>query len=429
LDRITRQSYDEGLNLCFRTFVIVPQSHATAFADSTLPMAADCRRTGNANRALFLGGFATFAMLHCVQPLLPLFSREFGVSPMQSSWVVSIATGALSICLLLASIVSDRHGRKNAMCVSLFASALSTIGCALVGGFAELVVLRGILGVVLAGLPAVAMTYLSEEIEPKSLGYSMGLYIAGTALGGMTGRIAAGILSDMVSWRFAMAVIGSIALLIAVEFMRSLPASKNFRRREQPLAEVLAGTAQHFRDGGLLRLFAIGFLLLGVFVSVYNYLGYRLLAPQFGLSHTAISLIFSLYVIGMFSSVFTGKLSDRLGRRRVLWLVVLVMLAGLLLTLSNVLPLIVLGIALFTFGFFGGHSVASSWVGRRAKENRGLASALYLFCYYMGASVIGSLSGGLWQWSGWSGVVAALAACLAASLLLSISLRKVPVVG
>jgi YNFM family putative membrane transporter len=245
----------------------------------------------------------------------------------------------------------------------------------------------------------------------------------------MTGRIAAGILSDAVSWRFAMAVIGGIALLIALEFARSLPASKNFRRREQPLAEVVAGAAQHFRDGGLLRLFAIGFLLLGVFVSVYNYLGYRLLAPQFGLSHTEISLIFSLYVIGMFSSVFTGKLSDRLGRRRVLWLIVLVMLAGLLLTLSDVLPLIVLGIALFTFGFFGGHSVASSWVGRRVKENRGLASALYLFCYYMGGSVIGSLSGGLWQWGGWSGVVAALAACLVASLLLSISLRKVPVVA
>jgi MFS transporter, YNFM family, putative membrane transport protein len=401
----------------------------SAFANAAAPLATDRRQTGNANRALFLGGFATFAMLHCVQPLLPLFSREFGVSPMQSSWVVSIATGALSICLLLASILSDRRGRKILMCVSLFASALSTIACALVGGFAELVVLRGVLGIVLAGLPAVAMTYLSEEIDPKSLGYSMGLYIAGTALGGMVGRIAAGILSDLFSWRLAMAVIGAVALLIAVEFTRSLPASTNFRRREQPLAEIIAGAAQHFRDGALLRLFAIGFILLGTFVSVYNYLGYRLLLPKFGLSHTAISLIFSLYVIGMFSSVLTGRLSDRLGRRRVLWIVVLVMLAGLLLTLTDVLALIVLGIALFTFGFFGGHSVASSWVGRRAKENRALASALYLFSYYLGASVIGSLSGGLWERAGWSGVVVALAACLLAALGLSVSLRKVPLVA
>ena len=404
----------------------MPHPHS-AFADAVLAPEAARRRSGNPNRALFLGGFATFAMLHCVQPLLPVFSHEFGVSPMQSSWVVSIATGALSVCLLLASIVSDRRGRKLVMSVSLFASALSTIGCALVGGFAELVALRGILGIVLAGLPAVAMTYLGEEIEPQSLGYSMGLYIAGTALGGMVGRIASGILSDMFSWRFAMAALGTVALLIAVEFTRSLPASNNFRRREQPLADVVAGAARHLHDGGLLRLFAIGFLLMGAFVSLYNYLGYRLLSPQFGLSHTAVSLVFSLYIMGMFSSVTTGKLSDRLGRRRVLWIVVLLMLAGLLLTLTTMLALIVLGVALFTIGFFGGHSVASSWVGRRAKENRALASALYLFCYYIGASVVGSLSGGLWEHGGWPGVVAALAGCLLVSLLLAISLRKMPV--
>jgi YNFM family putative membrane transporter len=401
-------------------------SPAPSLAGGALPLAPARRRSGNASRALFLGGFATFAMLHCVQPLLPLFSREFGVSPMQSSWTLSISTGALSFCLLLASIVSDRHGRKLAMCVSLFASALSTIACALVGGFAELVALRGLLGVVLAGLPAVAMTYLSEEIDERSLGSAMGLYIAGTALGGMTGRIAAGILSDMVSWRFAMAAIGVLALLIAIEFTRSLPASRHFQPRRQPLGGIAAGAIGHFRDSGLVRLYLIGFLLMGAFISLYNYLGFRLLSPQFGLSHTAVSLIFGLYVIGMFSSVLVGKMSDRLGRRRVLWIVVLVMLSGLLLTLTKLLVLIVAGVALFTFGFFGGHAVVSSWVGRRARQNRALASALYLFCYYMGASVIGWLSGGLWERAGWPGVVAALTGCLTASLLLALSLRSLP---
>jgi YNFM family putative membrane transporter len=407
----------------------VPHSQPTAFADAARPLERAHPRTGNASRALFLGGFATFAMLHSVQPLLPLFAREFNVSPMESSWVLSISIGALAFCLLLASIVSDRRGRTLVMCVSLFASALSTIACALVGGFGQLLMLRGLLGVALAGLPAVAMAYLSEEIEPKSLGYSMGLYIAGSALGGMSGRIAAGVLSDLFSWRIAMGAIGAAALLIAIEFARSLPASSNFRRREQPLADVAAGAVRHLRDGGLLRLFAIGFLLMGAFISFYNYLGFRLLSPEFGLSHTAVSLVFGLYVIGMFSSVLTGRLSDRLGRRRVLWIVVMVMLAGLLLTLSKALVLVVAGVSLFTFGFFGGHSVASSWVGRRAKENRALASALYLFCYYIGGSIVGSLSGGLWQAGAWPGVVAALAACLAACLLLSISLRKVPVAG
>jgi YNFM family putative membrane transporter len=395
-------------------------------ADAASAPALLRRRAGNIKRALFLGGFATFAMLHCVQPLLPQFSREFDVSPAQSSWALSVSTVALAVCLLAASIVSDRRGRKSVMCVSLFASAFGTLACALVGGFTELLILRGLLGIVLAGLPAVAMTYLAEEVEPAVLGASMGTYIAGTALGGMLGRIVAGVLGDLVSWRFALAAIGATTLLIAFEFARSLPASQNFRRREQPLAMIATGAARHLCDAGLLQLFLLGFLLLGVFVSLYNYLGFRLLAAPFFLSHSAISLVFSLYVTGMFSSVLTGRLSDRFGRRRVLWMVMLIMLAGLLLTLSDVLPLIVAGVALFTFGFFGAHSVASSWVGRRAQDNRALASALYLFSYYLGGSLLGSFSGGLWERGAWPAVVAALTGCLLVALLIAFKLRKLP---
>ncbi|MCQ4034083.1 MFS transporter, partial [Klebsiella pneumoniae] len=31
--------------------------------------------------ALFSAGLATFALLYCVQPILPVLSNEFGVSP------------------------------------------------------------------------------------------------------------------------------------------------------------------------------------------------------------------------------------------------------------------------------------------------------------------------------------------------------------
>ena len=380
----------------------------------------------NANRALFLGGFATFALVYCVQPLLPVFAREFGVSAAHSSWSLSASTAALALSLLLASMVSDRYGRTVTMSSALMASALCAIACAVVGDFSQLLLLRVLLGIAVAGIPAVAMAYLSEEFDPGSLGYAMGLYIAGNALGGMTGRVATALLADYLGWRGALAAIGVAALLVALEFRRSLPPSRHFQPRAVRLPTLLNGAIGHFRDRGLPRLFLIGFLLVGVFISVFNYLGFRLLGPEFGLSQSAVSLVFSLYLIGMFSSVWIGRLSDRLGRRRVLRIVVLTMLAGLMLTLAHALPLIVLGVAMLTFGFFGGHSVASSWVGRRALENRALASALYLSCYYLGSSVIGSATGWVWEAGGWPGVVAALGACLGLTLLLSLSLRKLP---
>lgn len=376
------------------------------------------------SRAMFLGGFSTFALLYCVQPLLPLFAQEFALSPMQSSWALSASTGTLAVCLLLASAASDRIGRRGLMCLALMVSAVLNMACALAQGFAQLLLLRALLGLTLAGVPAVALAYLGEEIDPPSLGYSIGLYIAGTALGGMTGRVATAFLSDYLSWRAAMAIIGGAALLAAAEFWRSLPPSQHFKPGMLNPQALLRGARQHFQDGGLPWFFCLAFLLMGCFVSLYNYLGFRLADAHFGLSHSEVSLIFALYLMGMFSSVWMGRLADRFGRRSVLWAVIAVMLAGLLLTLCDSLAWIVAGIALFTFGFFGGHSIASSWVGRRARAPAALASALYLSFYYLGSSLVGSFSGVMWRSQGWSGVVAVLAACLALSLLVALRLRK-----
>jgi YNFM family putative membrane transporter len=375
------------------------------------------------NRALFLGGFSTFALLYCVQPLMPQFSSEFYLSPSQSSWALSASTAALAVTLLLASALSDNIGRKALMCFALAASAVMTICCAFVESFSQLLVLRVILGIVLAGLPAVAMAYLSEEIDPPSLGYSMGLYIGGSACGGMSGRVLMALFSDFLSWRVALGMLGVAGLLAAVEFWRSLPASKNFHPINFHSADILKGIRQHCADSGLPWLFCLAFLLMGCLVSMYNYIGYRLTEAQFGLRTSEIAGIFSIYLIGIFGSVWSGKLADKFGRRHVLWVLLLVMMAGLLLTLSNSLTMIIAGMALFTFGFFGGHSTASSWVGRRANSPQALASGLYLFFYYLGSSVIGSLTGSLWMSSGWSGVVEGLAFLLTIALCISVYLR------
>jgi MFS transporter, YNFM family, putative membrane transport protein len=177
------------------------------------------------------------------------------------------------------------------------------------------------------------------------------------------------------------------------------------------------------QDAGLPWLYALGFLLMGVFVSLYNYISYRLIEQPFSMGQSAVGLLSVLYLIGMFSAVWAGRLADRLGRRKVLWIVLSVMLAGLLLTLATSLVLIVAGMALFTFGFFASHSVASSWVGLRARSHAALASALYLFFYYVGSSVIGSLCGLVWSAAGWPGVVGVLALAMGLAFAIALHLR------
>ena len=85
------------------------------------------------------------------------------------------------------------------------------------------------------------------------------------------------------------------------------------------------------------------------------------------------------------------------------------------------LPLIVAGMALATFGFFASHSIASSWVSRRARAPQALASAFYLLFYYLGSSLIGSASGMMWGFDGWTGVVIMLGLCLGGGLLIALA--------
>jgi YNFM family putative membrane transporter len=375
------------------------------------------------NRALFFGGFSCFALLYCVQPLLPMLGHEFTLTPAQASLSLSISTGALAVSLLASSALSDRVGRKPLMVAAMLIAAVMTLLCAFAQNYGQLLVMRALLGLALGGMPAIAMAYLSEEIEPASLGLSMGLYISGSAFGGMLGRMLTSVLSDFLSWRVALAVMGVAGVLAALEFWRSLPVSRRFRPAEGGLDALAAGARRHFADDGLPWLFALAFLLMGCFISAYNYIGYRLLGAPFELRQSVVGGISLLYLLGIFSSVWAGRLADKFGRRGVLWMMLSVMLGGLLLTLSGSLVLIVLGMALFTFGFFASHSIASSWIGRRARAPQALASALYLFFYYLGSSVVGWLCGLVWAHRGWPGVVALLASSLAGALLIALRLR------
>ncbi|NNJ18684.1 MFS transporter [Pseudomonas putida CSV86] len=376
--------------------------------------------------ALFCGGFATFALLYCVQPMMPLLSRDFAINAAQSSLVLSVSTGLLAFGLLITGPISDRIGRKPVMVFALFCAALSTIASALMPTWEGVLAMRALVGLSLSGLAAVAMTYLSEEIHPQHIGLAMGLYIGGNAIGGMSGRLIAGVLIDFVSWHTAMLVIGGLALIAAALFWKVLPESRNFRSRSLNPRSLLDGFVLHFRDAGLPWLFLEAFLLMGAFVTLFNYIGYRLLAEPFNMSQALVGLLSIVYLSGIYSSAQIGALADKLGRRRVFWGTILLMFSGMLLTLFSALPLIIVGMLVFTFGFFGAHSVASSWIGRRAFKAKGQASSLYLFSYYAGSSVAGTAGGVAWHYAGWNGIGVFIGSLLVVALGVALYLSKLP---
>lgn len=373
--------------------------------------------------ALFCAGLATFTLLYCTQPLLPVFSREFGISAAAASLAISLPSIALAIGTLVASSLSESFGRKPLMVGAVFASAGLTFLSAFAPSWESFLVLRTLQGLALAGLPAAAMAYLAEEVHPRSIGFSMGLYISGNALGGMAGRVGTGLLSDVTSWHVAMGGMGAFGLLTALVFLLNLRPSRHFRPRPLNLAGLAQGFVTHLREPGLRVLFLVGAMLMGGFVTVYNYIGYHLLA-DFGLSQTWVGLIFTVYLVGIAASTFIGALADRIGRAKIFWINMVVILVGLGVSLLPSVTGSVLGLAIITLGFFGAHAIASAWVGRRALHAKAQASSLYLFACYGGSSVIGTIGGWILTAYGWPGVVALVAGCMLVALVAALWLSR-----
>ena len=378
-----------------------------------------------ASFALFLSGFATFSLLYCVQPLMPIFAADFGISPAASSLSLSLSTGLLAFAIFCAAAVSESFPRRSLMFASLLGAALCTIACALVPSWHALLVIRAVEGLLLGGVPAVAMAYLSEEIDPHGLGASMGLYIAGNAFGGMAGRVVTGMLAEFFSWRIALGTLGLIGLAAAIGFFLLLPASRNFTPRKGFNARFHLGAwVGHITNPALPLLFSIGFFAMGSFVTVYNYIGFRLVEAPYSLNQTELGLIFTVYVFGIAASWLAGLLGDRFGHFVVLPAGLALSMAGVAMTLSASLPVIILGIVLLTSGFFVAHSVASALVGRLARGTKGHASSLYLLSYYIGSSVAGSAGGHFWGADGWNAVVAFTMTLLVLGMIASLAAAR-----
>ncbi|TDD81389.1 MFS transporter [Actinomadura rubrisoli] len=365
------------------------------------------------NLALFAAGLTTFMSLYCTQALLPELSGTFSVSPARASLLVSLATGAVAVAVIPVSSLSERYGRTRVMVVSSVVSALVGLLLPLCATFGQLAAVRTVQGLALAGVPAVAMAYLADEVDGEHLGGAMGRYVAGTGIGGVLGRLVPGTVTDVAGWRWALAVTGLLALAFTVAFWLLLPPSRFFRPSRVDYRPLLA----HLSDPGLRRLYLVALTAMAGFVTVYNFLTYRLLDGPFHLPQAVVSLIAVMYVAGSAASARAGTLADRSGRRRVLTGTLLLAAAGLVLTLPSCLPLVAFGLLVFTVGFFGAHAVASGWVGRRAPSARAQASALYLFAYYLGSSIGGTAGGVAYEHGHWNGTGLYVLALLAVALL------------
>ncbi|MBB4826607.1 YNFM family putative membrane transporter [Sporosarcina luteola] len=346
-----------------------------------------------------------FAAMYAMQPLLPVFTKEFSISVSYASMAMSVTTIGLIVGLIILGFMSDRTGRRMYIKLSLFGSILPFLLIPSVDSFWQIVVLRFVQGFALAGVPAAALAYISEEVDKKYANLATALYISCNSLGGMIGRFLTGYMAEQASWQFSLYILAAFGGVLFCFVCFLLPKSKHFTSSTVRLSEDLEGFFYHLKNPSLLLVFGLGIVLQLSFTGIWTYAPFHLLAPPFRMTLEMISYLYLAYSFGVVGGPIGGWLSGKFGLDRVRLIAIFLFSTGILLTLSSNTWLLIVGFCVICLGFFTAHSLTAASVSKEATHHKGSASSLYLVSYYVGVTLGSTLLSPWWNAFGWSGLV------------------------
>lgn len=396
---------------------IMIESHSPQFWRATL--------------ALCLGSFMIFANVYVIQPLLPMLSEQYQLGTLEVGLSCTITTLTLGLSLLVFGPLSDVLGRNLLMVITMCGVVFTTFALSQVETFNQLLLLRGLQGFFLAGLPAMAIAYMGDEFSKPALVAAVGVYIGANSLGGIGGRLIGGFVGEWLGWQetfLCMSLLGFICLVI---FVWLLPTSENFNAKPFKLNQMLGDMLDHLKNPVLLMAYLIGGFNFFIFLNQYSYATFMLAAEPYNLPASFLGMLFLTYLGGTFGSFISGRLSRYLSQPVVIVGGILCLMMGTVLTLQGTVLAIVSGFLINAFGFFTAHSSASSWVSRNALHSKATASSIYLVFYYLGASTGGLYLDPFWLWQAWDGVVmgSLLVLLMTFSLALVLQFKARPVLA
>ena len=231
--------------------------------------------------ALFCAGVATFAQLYSPQAVLPLIAADLHIGAATAALTISASTIGLAIGVIPWSTVADRIGRVRAITLSVTVAAVVGLLVPFAPTYELLLAGRFLEGLLIGGVPAIAIAYLTEEIDPAHAARAAGTFVAGTTIGGLLGRVVSSPVAQVAGWRMGVFTVAALCCVAAFGFVRLAPQPFGFVPSKEsgtnPEGTLVRRLTANLRSPRQLALFAQGFLLMGGFVAMYNFLGFRLM--------------------------------------------------------------------------------------------------------------------------------------------------------
>jgi len=363
---------------------------------------------------------ASFANIYITQPVLPVLQEEFSADLVTVSFSVSAVILGIAVSNLPFGFFADQWPIRPIILTGGLFVALGGLVCALSGNLGVFIGARFLQGLFIPALTTCLAAHLAKTLPAARLNIVMGAYVSATVLGGLSGRLLGGWIHPPLHWRYAFVSAATLILIATAAALKWLPPSAS--NGATALVPVRFLDLMKRRELG--RIYLCGAGGFAVFSSVFNYLPYRLAGPPFGFSTSLITLLYGVYMVGIFMGPLVGRVANRLGAGTTMLGGTSILGVSLILILAPSVAAVVAGLLGLCAGFFTVHASAVGSLNRRLKGGQGRANALYVLFYYIGGWIGITASGFVFRSWHWNGLIGFCLSLLSIPFMAGIAERK-----
>lgn len=362
----------------------------------------------------------TLCTLYAVQPIQPLFEKEFSLSRFEAVIFTTVIMLPLGFAPIFYGYILETFSSKLFLRNAVLMLGILELFFAWSDTYSVLLAIRALQGLLIPAVLTSLMSYISFITPKEKVQQAIGYYIGATILGGFIGRLLSGILSDIFGWRLFFVLLG-IALIVMCAALSFLSEEIKIDFVKPKLSQVL----DVLKNKTFFNIFAMMFFIFFVFQALLNFIPFQLKTFSSTMGYGKVGMMYAGYIIGFIISI------------RILWMIrffgnetktiifgILTYLIGLQIFHINDYLVMFGGMFVFCAGFFIIHSVASGLISKLAHEKRAISNGLYLSFYYAGGTIGTFAPGVFYHYLGWHIFLGLLALIAFATLFFAFRLQR-----
>ncbi|TIX42858.1 MAG: MFS transporter, partial [Mesorhizobium sp.] len=305
-------------------------------------MAADGWRFG----LIALIAFLTLVDLFATQAILPSLVVKFGVSRATMGFAVNASTFGMAVAGIAIALFGRGIDRRNGIWISLVILAIPTTLLSQTDSIVVFALLRIAQGLCMSTAFTLTMAYLAEHFSARQTTSALAAYVTGNVASNFFGRLMSAAVADTFGISSNFLTFAALNLFGAALVWFTLQKTSAMMRGDGTGGTARGAWKAPLQNVELRACFAIGFLILFVFIGTFTYVNFQLVAVPLSLTPMALGVVYFVFLPSMLTTPLAGRVASRLGPRAGVGLTLGLAIAGLLLLLAPSLPVVLAGMAL-----------------------------------------------------------------------------------